>query len=127
MLMNFADSSFSIGESCRDKSLRYLKQIKVRNCECVFDAENVATCQIVKKDDKFLSFEFLEFGREKEHLKEESEKDKSDLESQVKELFQKESYMTGYSIAKRLCSDVSKFKSMQVRIDRILNKLKFAK
>ena len=31
MLINFCDSSFSIGESNTDKSLRYLKQIKSRN------------------------------------------------------------------------------------------------
>ncbi|MEJ7847557.1 MAG: AAA family ATPase [Pyrinomonadaceae bacterium] len=33
MLINFCDSSFAIGESAKDKGLRYLKQIKVRNAE----------------------------------------------------------------------------------------------
>lgn len=33
MLINFCDSSFSIGESSTDKNIRYLKQIKARNTE----------------------------------------------------------------------------------------------
>lgn len=37
MLINFCDSSFAIGESSKDKSLRYLKQIKVRNSEFKYD------------------------------------------------------------------------------------------
>ncbi len=87
MLMNFCDSSFSIGESSNDKSIRYLKQIKARNTEMVFDTENVCTCQITKPDN-FLMFEFMGFGIEREHLKQHSEKDKQGLIDQVKELSQ---------------------------------------
>ena len=85
MLSNFADSIFAIGESAKDKNLRYLKQIKARNTEEIYHAEYVATCQITKPDN-FLMFEFLNFGNEREHLKVLSDTDKADLIQQVKNL-----------------------------------------
>ncbi len=85
MLSNFADSIFAIGESAKDKNLRYFKQIKARNTEEIYHAEYVATCQITKPDN-FLMFEFLNFGNEREHLKTLSENDKNDLIAQVKNL-----------------------------------------
>lgn len=85
MLMNFCDSSFTIGESNQDKQIRYIKQIKQRNCEQVFDAENVCVCQI-SKEYNFLQFEFVSLGIEREHLKQYSEKDKNNVILQVKEL-----------------------------------------
>ncbi len=83
MLSNFADSIFAIGESAKDKNLRYLKQIKARNTEEIYHAENIAVCQIIKPDN-FLMFEFLSFGNEREHLKHLSEADKADLIEKVK-------------------------------------------
>jgi hypothetical protein len=85
MLINFCDSSFSIGESQSDKNLRYLKQIKQRNTEQIYDAENVCVCQI-DKPYNFLMFEFVNFGKEWEHLKQHTEKDKDDLNEKVSEL-----------------------------------------
>lgn len=85
MLINFCDSSFAIGESFKDKNLRYLKQIKARNTEIIFDSENVVTCQIAKPDN-FLQFDFLNFGSESEHLKQSSEADRTALIAKVKEL-----------------------------------------
>ena len=61
--MHFCDSSFAIGESAADKNLRYIKQIKQRHCESVYDSDNVAVCEIVKPDN-FLQFEFIGFGKE---------------------------------------------------------------
>jgi hypothetical protein len=87
MLINFCDSSFSIGESHSDKNLRYLKQIKQRNTEQIYDAENVCICQI-DKPFNFLQFEFVNFGAEREHLKQLTEKDKENLNEKVKELKQ---------------------------------------
>ncbi len=81
MLMNFCDSSFSIGESTKDKTLRYIKQIKERNTEKVYDAENIAVYQIVKPNN-YLHFEFLEFGRESDHLRNVTEVDRT---TQIKE------------------------------------------
>jgi archaellum biogenesis ATPase FlaH len=77
MLINFCDSSFAIGESNKDKSLRYLKQIKVRNSEFKFDSENVVLCEI-SKPTNFLSFDFSDFGQEKDHLKDYSTNDKDE-------------------------------------------------
>jgi RecA-family ATPase len=85
MLINFCDSSFSIGESHSDKNLRYLKQIKQRNTEQIYDAENVCVCQ-VDKPFNFLMFEFVNFGKEWEHLKQHTEKDKDYLNEKVIEL-----------------------------------------
>lgn len=87
MLINFCDSSFSIGESHSDKNLRYLKQIKQRNTEQIYDAENVCVCQI-DKPLNFLLFEFVNFGKEWEHLKQHTEKDKENLNNKVNELKQ---------------------------------------
>jgi hypothetical protein len=87
MLINFCDSSFSIGESHSDKNLRYLKQIKQRNTEQIYDAENVCVCQI-DKPLNFLLFEFVNFGKEWEHLKQHTEKDKEKMNEKVSELKQ---------------------------------------
>ena len=87
MLMNFCDSSFAIGESGSDKSIRYIKQIKARNCEIVYDTENVCICNI-EKPYNFLKFELLNFGSEREHLKQLSKEDKEDIIEKAKELSQ---------------------------------------
>jgi RecA-family ATPase len=87
MLINFCDSSFSIGESHSDKNLRYLKQIKQRNTEQIYDAENVCVCQI-DKPLNFLLFEFVNYGKESEHLKQHSDKDKEKQNEKVNELRQ---------------------------------------
>ena len=83
MLINFCDSAFSIGESHSDKNLRYLKQIKQRNTEQIYDADNVCVCQI-DKPHNFLLFEFVNFGKENEHLKQHTEKDNEKLIENVK-------------------------------------------
>lgn len=85
MLMSFTDSSFSIGESHSDKNLRYLKQIKQRNTEQIYDADNVCICQ-VHKPHNFLLFEFVNYGTEREHLKQQTEQDKQQLSTKVLEL-----------------------------------------
>lgn len=85
MLINFCDSSFTIGESGQDKNLRYLKQIKQRNTEQIYDTENVCICQI-SKHHNFLKFEFIDYGDEKAQLKELDKIDREELIRQVKEL-----------------------------------------
>lgn len=97
MLINFADSCFAIGESFKDKRVRYLKQIKTRNGEHIYDAENVAVMQI-EKNINFLEFQPLGFSEEKDHLKGMSDKEKTDMREQVKVL----SYLPQREIAKRL-------------------------
>ena len=85
MLMNFCDSSFAIGESFTDTHLRYIKQVKQRNCESIYDADNVIVCEITKPDN-FLGFEFIGFGVEREYLKSQSENAREELINKTKEL-----------------------------------------
>lgn len=85
MLINFVDSCFAIGESHTDKNLRYLKQIKARNTEIIYDTENVGTCQIQKLFN-FLEFEFLGYGTEREHLKQLSDSDRAKRVQEAMEL-----------------------------------------
>ena len=122
MLINFCDSSFSIGESGTDKNIRYLKQIKARNTEIIFDTENVCVCQITKPRN-FLQFEFLNFGSEQEHLRQQTESEKTELVNSVRNLLEAEPGISAYEIAKRLCPDESKFNSFKVKITRIVNKI----
>lgn len=67
-LSNFADSVFAIGKSNKDKNFRYLKQIKPsRSGEPLYDSENIVVCTL-KKDNNFLTLDFISFGTEKDHL-----------------------------------------------------------
>lgn len=111
MLMNFCDSSFSIGESATDKNLRYIKQIKQRNTEQIYDAENVCVCQI-EKPHSFLKFGFIGFGKEKEHLKQHTEKDTENLKEKVLELSKQD--LSLREIGKRL-------EMSHMKVKRILN------
>jgi RecA-family ATPase len=83
MLINFCDSSFTIGESSKDKNLRYIKQIKQRNTENIYNAENVCICEITKQQS-FLGFELIDYGSESEHLKTITKQDRDDIIEQVK-------------------------------------------
>lgn len=66
-LMNFADSCFAIGESFTENGLRYIKQIKERNCAKVYHCENILVYKI-EKINSFLDFQFVEYGNEQDHL-----------------------------------------------------------
>ncbi len=68
MLINFCDSAFAIGFSSLDSSTRYLKQIKQRNTEHIYDTENVVVCSLIQNYN-FLQFEFVEYDSELNHLK----------------------------------------------------------
>ncbi|WP_284651341.1 AAA family ATPase [Flavobacterium terrisoli] len=85
MLMNFCDSSFAIGESNQEVGLRYIKQIKQRNCEHIYDSENIIVCRI-EKVNSFLQFSFIEFGSEFDHLRQMTGEDKSERNNKVIEL-----------------------------------------
>lgn len=85
MLMNFCDSSFAIGASTLESSLRYLLQIKQRNTEHLYHANNVVVCRL-HKDVNFLSFEFIDFGCEQEHLKQSNYDDLSERDELMKDL-----------------------------------------
>ncbi len=110
MLMNFCDSAFTIGESHSDKSIRYIKQIKVRNTEAIYDAESVALCQICKPNN-FLMFEFVGLGSERDHLKQMSDKDWESLTDRVLEL---------YKLGKSLREIGSELNISHMKVSRIL-------
>jgi hypothetical protein len=66
ILSNAADSIFAIGRSGRDSGERFIKQVKSRTGEVVYDEENVPVFRLKKIDGKFLGFEFIEWGEESE-------------------------------------------------------------
>lgn len=88
MLMNFCDSSFAIGASCRDSGLRYIKQIKTRNTENKYHSENVKLFQLQKPENR-LFMAFVGFSTEREHLKVMSQKEKEENINKVAELYEK--------------------------------------
>lgn len=85
MLMNFCDSSFAIGNSSKDKSLRYVKQVKQRATEQVYGADNVALA-LIEKPNNFLQFTFKGFGAEWQHLKQEKEQLSEDMKAEILKL-----------------------------------------
>jgi len=123
MLMTFCDSAFAVGESAFDKSLRYLKQIKVRNGEFLYDSENVLVCE-VHKPHNFLRFDFVNFASEKDHLKERPEKEKSELEKEIEVFLETQPGISSYAIAQKLCPSDVKFESFRVKVNNTVNRIK---
>ncbi|GGH20583.1 AAA family ATPase [Mucilaginibacter phyllosphaerae] len=68
LIMNFADSAFSIGTSAADPHLRYLKQIKQRSTAQIYGEDNVCLCRITKPHD-FLQMQFEGHSYERLHLR----------------------------------------------------------
>lgn len=122
MKSRFMDSAISIGRSVQDKNVRYIKQMKCRHGEFRFDSENVAVCEIANPDN-FTRFGFLDFGTEREHLRQPSETERSELETTVKDMLEADPTLTAYAIAKKLCPDESKFNSFKVKISRIVKRI----
>jgi RecA-family ATPase len=101
---NFADSIFAIGQSHTDQRVRYIKQIKQRNTEKIYDADHIVLCQIAKEYN-FLGFEFINYGREADHLKELGDKDRNANSQMAKDL--SANGCTQREIAKQLGVSVS--------------------
>lgn len=57
-LFNFIDSCFAIGLSAQGGNIRYIKQVKVRNCEMKYGGDNVVVCHIEKENAmvKFVNY-----------------------------------------------------------------------
>lgn len=85
MLMNFCDSCFAIGESFQENGYRYLKQIKQRNTENIYNSYNVIICKL-ENPSNFLQFSFIGFDNELEHLKQISNEDIDNRNNKVLEL-----------------------------------------
>lgn len=73
-LFNFFDSVVAIGQSAKDTSLRYIKQIKTRMGAFEHGADNVIVCELTK-DCGFTKFVERGQAAEREHLSEPSEND----------------------------------------------------
>lgn len=84
-LYNLFDSVFAIGKSAKDSSVRYIKQLKVRYGNYTYDADNVIV-SVIEKVGPFLQFVNIGYAAEKEHLKEQTDKDISQLAEKAKEL-----------------------------------------
>lgn len=122
VLMNFCDSSFAIGESSSDSSFRYIKMIKVRSTEHIYDSYNIMVCQITKPNN-FLHFNFLHLDSEYKHLKMVTERDREILEEEVRGCILEDPSISAYAIAKRLCPEEKKFSSFKIKILRIYKKI----
>jgi len=85
MKANFADAAFSIGRSAKDKNLRYIRQLKCRSSEVIYDSDNVPIYEIVK-ENSFLHFKFLNYDTEYNHLKQPSENDKANRKKEAIDL-----------------------------------------
>ena len=115
MLINFCDSSIAIGESSQDKNIRYLKHIKTRNTEAKYDKDNVCIC-LINKETNFLSFEFQNYGREKDHLKIMTDSQTSELDTNIIELKKSNPSLSNREIATQLNTNHS-------RVGRVLKKV----
>jgi hypothetical protein len=85
MLINFCDSSFTIGESDSDPNLRYIKQIKCRQQEIVYHTDNVVLCSL-EKVHGCLGFSFVGYGKEPDHLFSEAASRRNKLKERAIEL-----------------------------------------
>jgi archaellum biogenesis ATPase FlaH len=63
----FCDSAFAIGESAKEKNVRYLKQIKTDSARLRYDIGYAAVFRLVKRN-RFIGFEHIDFDCEYEHL-----------------------------------------------------------
>src|SRR5690606_4939490 len=99
-LSNFTDIVFCIGESIQGSDIRYIKQLKNRNHRVDYHENNVIECQLIK-ENSFLHFKFMGFGKESQHLKSVSNTDeKENLLEKITHL--KEKNLSNVKIASQL-------------------------
>lgn len=84
MIGNFIDAAFAIGRSKQDGSIRYIKQVKCRDGEIVFDCDNVAVCRI-EKESNFLGYTFRHYEEESAHLRNQNDEEQ---DKQTDRIFQ---------------------------------------
>jgi RecA-family ATPase len=113
-LANFADSIFSIGSSSIDKSVRYIKQLKARATEIIYDTENVISCEVIQTTN-FLKFEFMDFGNEQQHLKVLDANESDELNNTILETLIANPNLSQYEIAKQLNTN-------KMRVKRVYDK-----
>ena len=85
-LINLFDAGIALGCSVRDRNIRYIKQVKTRTGELIYDEDNVAVCELTKEGG-WLHLEFTGSGSERDHLAHPRvQEDKSELRDQVRDL-----------------------------------------
>jgi RecA-family ATPase len=99
MKSNFADSAFTIGRSAKDQNIRYVKQLKARSCENIYDSENIIVYEIIKEIN-FLHFRFIEYGNEQDHIRHVDENEKASRVEQALDF--KSQGMSNIAIAQKL-------------------------
>lgn len=109
MIVNFADSAIGLGESHQDSSLRYIKQIKARNTEYIYDSDNVKVMRIEKRGT-FLQLVHVGYAPERDHLRERSKDEVADLEMSIIYLHKENPDLSLKQIADRLDTNKMKFK-----------------
>lgn len=120
MLMNFCDSSFTIGESLQQPGVRYIKQIKERATDKVFGEENVVLCRLVKPTN-FLHFEVLEkHVNEHLHLKRTVESTNEEMQQLMQ---MKQQGMSNVAIGKILGISEG---AVRKRLDKVVPLVPFA-
>lgn len=113
-IANFADSIFAIGESYQDSSLRYIKQIKSRDTEIIYDSQNVLVCRL-HQPYNFLLLEPVDYSTENNHLKVIDAQSATELETAIIELKRSQTGISCYEIAKRL-------NTYEMKVKRVLKK-----
>lgn len=81
-LYNFFDNVFAIGQSAQDKRIKFVKQVKVRAGEYLYDSDNVIVYEITSEDG-YVRFLHKGYGKESEHLRDKSEEDESQVRSYI--------------------------------------------
>jgi hypothetical protein len=84
-LYNFFDNVFAIGQSAKDKRIKFVKQVKVRASEYIYDSDNVIIYEITN-DGGYVHFLHKGYGKESEHLKDKSEEDEALTRSNIRSL-----------------------------------------
>lgn len=88
ILFNFFDSCFAIGKSCRARNLRYIKQLKSRAGEILYDADNVIEAKIMRQG-YWIYFKETGFGKEISHLMKSKEIQQESIENKIKDMYAK--------------------------------------
>ena len=86
VLSNFADNIFAIGDSRQDAAGRYIKQIKPRSTEMIYDATHVPSFKIARFGGNFLGFEYQSFEPESELLVDGLDRAEWELIEQIKKM-----------------------------------------
>jgi len=73
-LYNFFDNVFAIGQSAKDKRIKFIKQVKVRASEYIYDSDNVIIYEITNEGG-YVHFLHKGYGKESEHLRDRTDED----------------------------------------------------